>query len=375
LKRKSCDKSVCFIKPQFKIISPVLLFSLFLGGYFTPFEARAGFLPSVFGSQASAETKALTLSDAGENSQNMTLLQANVFSVFGIKDNKVQVGGSVDIVSDNALLASVSPLGSLNGTGGADFFSSDDQVSVYVVRKGDSVSQVAEMFGVSVDTVLSANDMKKGDKLKEGDILLILPFSGVEHTVVKGQTLQAIANLYKVDINDILFFNDIESNAKISIGEKLMVPGASMPNEAPKRASSGTAKLPLSISSAIKNIQGYFINPVPSGRRTRTTSASHKGVDIGAPTGAPIYASASGSVTFARTGYNGGFGTLVILSHANGTRTLYAHMSRLGTTPGAQVTQGEIIGYVGSTGRSTGPHLHFEVQGAKNPGNDWSWAR
>ena len=90
-------------------------------------------------------------------------------------------------------------------------------------------------------------------------------------------------------------------------------------------------------------------------------------MDFAAPTGTPILASASGTVSIARSGWNGGFGTYVVMSHSNGTKTLYAHMSKLNTSPGAKVSQGQVIGYLGNTGKSTGPHTHFEVIGAKNP--------
>ena len=311
------------------------------------------------------------------NSQTMALLEANisassVFSDQNGSDAEDNGGVSInsDIVSDSALLPTVGPLGTLDelAIGGSSF----DQVSVYVVRKGDSISQIAEMFDVSQDTVLSANDMQKGDTIKEGDVLLILPFSGVEHTVVKGDTLQGIANKYKVDLDEILITNDIDTNAKLVIGDRLMIPGGSLSGGTSKSGSGIKTAYP---TSSLKNISGYFINPVPTGKKSRGTTSTHKGVDLAAPTGSPIYASATGRVTFARTGYNGGFGNLVIISHANGTETIYAHQSKIATTTGAQVSQGDIIGYVGSTGRSTGPHLHFEVHGAKNPGNDWSWAR
>lgn len=92
-----------------------------------------------------------------------------------------------------------------------------------------------------------------------------------------------------------------------------------------------------------------------------------RGIDMAAPTGTPIVAAASGTVLLSKGGYSGGYGEMIVIQHANGTKTLYAHMSKRATTTGAKVSQGETIGYVGSTGRSTGPHLHFEVQGAKNP--------
>ncbi|KKS58388.1 MAG: Peptidoglycan-binding LysM [Candidatus Nomurabacteria bacterium GW2011_GWF1_42_40] len=139
---------------------------------------------------------------------------------------------------------------------------------------------------------------------------------------------------------------------------------------------SSTPKKSNTIQSTLKNIAGYFINPVPEFKRKSQGlhGPGMRGIDLAAPTGTRILASAPGTVIFARLGYNGGYGNMVTIQHPNGTKTLYAHMSRIATKVGARVERGELIGYVGSTGRSTGPHLHFEVFGARNPGADWSWA-
>lgn len=352
-----------------------MAFSLSLGVASSPIPVSAGIFSLVFGDESSANAEMLAA--AQNNSQNMAILEASVspLAFLDKKSSSVEkevVALSSSIVSENSLASSVGPLGDDAGKaiGGGSF----DQVSVYVVRKGDSLSQIAEMYDVSIDTILSANDMKKGETIKEGDILLILPFSGVEHMIVKGDTLQGVAKKYKVDLDEILLSNDIDAGAKLTIGDKLMIPGASLSGSV--STSSGVAiKTSSSSQGSLKTISGYFINPVPGAKKSRGTSSTHRGVDLAAPTGTPIKASAAGRVTFARTGYNGGFGNLVIITHDNGTETLYAHQSSIATSVGATVAQGETIGYVGSTGRSTGPHLHFEVHGAKNPGNDWSWAK
>ncbi|MFA5827200.1 MAG: M23 family metallopeptidase, partial [Candidatus Paceibacterota bacterium] len=119
-----------------------------------------------------------------------------------------------------------------------------------------------------------------------------------------------------------------------------------------------------------RNVAGYFINPVPAyARRSQGLHGpGNRGVDLAAPTGTPILASASGTVLLARKGWNGAYGNMIIINHPNGTKTLYAHLSKIATSTGDYVSQGEVIGYVGSTGRSTGPHLHFEVFNARNPG-------
>lgn len=350
--------------------------SLSLGSVFIPLQTKAGFLASVFGSEVSADTNTVKINQTIVNSQNMPLLEANTFS----KERDIDENVDVNILSNSALVPTVSSLGGSTDTGGGDF--AFDQVSVYVVRTGDTISQIAEMFGVSINTILSANDMKKGDKLVVGDTLFILPISGVEHTVAKGQTLKSIAKLYKVDVSDITFYNGIALDSTLAVGDKLMIPGAdSMFDEggdkpAPNLSSSVARDANYYATHPIQGLAGYFVNPLPTGRKTQGLHGpGHRGIDIGAPTGTPIYAAADGIVIIARTGWSGGYGNMAIIQHSNGTKTLYAHMSKLGTSTGAQVTQGQVIGYVGSTGRSTGPHLHFEVFNAKNPGADWSWKK
>jgi LysM repeat protein len=365
--------------------------TLRFGVFLTPIQVDAGFLSSLLGNEVSASTETTT-----GNSQNMNLLQANVSSAPVFKDKKttkdakdeistIEDNGNKNILSESALNPVTGPLGVTDGTEVVE--SSPDDISVYVVRKGDSISQIAEMFDVSVSTILSANDMKKGQKLVEGDVLFILPISGVRHTVVKGQTLRSIAKLYKIDVSDIVFYNGISEDSKLAIGDELVIPGAEMYEEggdkpAPNLNSSIAKDKNYYETHPIANLIGYFINPVPTGRKTQGLHGpGHRGIDIGAPTGTNIYASAEGVVIATKTGCKvkqtrcgGGYGNLVIVQHPNGTKTLYAHMSKLNTTNGARVAKGEVIGYVGNTGRSTGPHIHFEVFNAKNPGSDWSWA-
>ena len=109
------------------------------------------------------------------------------------------------------------------------------------------------------------------------------------------------------------------------------------------------------------------MKPISGGRKSQGIHG-HNGVDLAAPVGTPIMASASGKVIISRTGgYNGGYGTYVVISHSNGTQTLYAHMSDNYVTVGESVSQGQTIGEIGMTGRTTGPHIHFEVRGASNP--------
>jgi LysM repeat protein len=338
-----------------------LAFSLVFGAFFAPFLAVEAFsIPSFMGREVSAS---IDTTGANLTSQTGLALEPNVLpsSINEKKGQEIDLNVEVSIVSENALSPTATPKKEkIKGVGGGDF---EGDIEIYVVHEGDTVAIVADMFGVTPDTILSANNLPKGSKLKVGDVLLVLPFSGVEHAVAKGETLQGIASKYKVDIDDILNANDLEADAKIVIGDKLMVPGASMSTSTKPKTSTSIAKG----GSTVPSVAGYFVNPVPSARKSRGVKPGHKGVDLAAPTGTTIRAAASGTVLIARNGYNGGFGNYAVIQHPNGVKTLYAHMSRLGTTPGAQVSQGDTIGYVGSTGKSTGPHLHFEVIGAKNP--------
>lgn len=370
-----------------KIFSFTLVFFLLLGVFFMPFQAKAGFFSSILGTQAQADnvgTDGLPNSqNTQQNSQTMGLLQANVSSASVLQnntkttDNQVDLNANVNILSDNAILPATGPMGA---SGTADVpDSSNDQTSVYVVRKGDSLAQIAQMFGVSVDTILWANNMKKGDKLAPGDVLFILPISGLEHTVTKGQTIQSIAKLYKVDPNDIVQVNDISLDTKLAVGDTLIIPNGQKSEENAKPIPD--KDLPATVANSrlyyeqhpIKNLSGFYVDPVP-GYRLSQGIHDNNAVDLAIAKGTPIHAAADGVVLLARKGYNGGFGNVVIISHPNGTQTLYAHQSKIATHTGDTVTQGEVIGYVGSTGHSTGPHLHFEVHGAQNPGADDSWA-
>jgi len=368
----------------------------FLGAFFTPIQAQAGFFSSfssLLGNKVSADiTDSLTSNSviSTQNSQNMALLQADFSSVPILqtknKGDDVESNADINIVSENALFPATSHISIPGETEAGDSYF--NQISVYVVRKGDSISQIASMFEVSVETILAANDMKKTDKLVEGDVLFILPVSGLEHVITKGQTLESIAKLYKIDVADIAQFNGITEDTKLAIGDKILIPGGEMMDEggdkpAPNLSGSVAKDKNYYATHPIQNLSGYFINPVPTGRKTQGLHGpGNRGIDIGAPTGTPIYASASGTVLIVKTGCvvgkrscGGGYGNMVIVQHSNGTKTLYAHMSKVNTKIGAQVSRGQVIGYVGNTGRSTGPHVHFEVFNAKNPGADWSWAK
>jgi murein DD-endopeptidase MepM/ murein hydrolase activator NlpD len=239
------------------------------------------------------------------------------------------------------------------------------QVITYVVREGDSVLDIATKFNLSPETVTWANgDLERDPNLlRPGQELTILPIDGVYHTAVKGDTLSKIAHKYGVRVEDILHceYNDIGSDGQIAPGQKLIAPGGVKPY-VPRQITAYNGPIP----SDAKRGTGIFAWPT-SGRVTdrfgfRTYSGRwHTGIDIAARLGAPIYAADAGFVTF--TGRSRlGYGNLVIIDHGNGFGTYYAHLSVTYVSMGQSVDKGTLIGAIGSTGNSTGPHLHFEIR-------------
>ncbi len=271
----------------------------------------------------------------------------------------------LSIVDGTALLSEMGPKGTI-----ADIeeHNPDTRISLYVVRDGDTLQSIASLFKVSVNTIKWANTITGA--IKPGDSLLILPITGVKHTVVKGDTIQKIANKYKADAQDVAQFNDLALTTDLEIGSILVVPEGEIapPPVVPKKLPANYAKNPTSrvVGAGGPSLPGYFIRPVP-GAKTQGIHG-HNGVDFGVPVGTGVKAAAGGVVIASKIGgWNGGYGGLVIISHPNGTQTLYAHLSASLVSPGQKVDRGQYIGLSGNTGKSTGPHLHFEIRGAKNP--------
>ncbi len=283
------------------------------------------------------------------NSQTMQLLEGRLNS------NPMNTGGPVIAVVDKTVLSSVSEDTGTFVDGGE---SGNGQISTYIVREGDTLGTVAEMFGVSANTIRWANDLKS-NTLKVGQELVILPISGVRHTVKSGDTIQSLATKYKADLEDVLSYNNIPAGAKLTVGDVVIIPDGVV------AAVSGSVASGASKQQTVT--AGYYVRPIKGGSKSQGIHG-HNGVDLAASVGTPIVASADGKVILSRTGgYNGGYGTYVVISHANGTQTLYAHMSTNNVSVGETVKQGQVIGAIGMTGKTTGAHIHFEIRGARNP--------
>ncbi len=233
-------------------------------------------------------------------------------------------------------------------------------IVMYEVQPGDTVFGIAEKFNIRPETIMWSNPEleQNPDLLRIGDKLVILPVDGVYHKIKKGDTIAKIAKKYKVKPDDIINFewNKLDGdNITLTPGEYLIVPGGEKPY-IPRTVSVYRGPIPKNASKG----SGAFVWPA-SGYVTQGYWHSHRAIDIGAWLGSPVVASDSGYVVFA--GWDPtGYGNLIILDHGNGYRTYYAHLSAIFVRVGDSVAQGTRIGSVGSTGRSTGPHLHFEIR-------------
>lgn len=318
-------------------------------GIVMPLSVHAGVFSAIFGT-AEAETKQEIYYAQDASLQTVPLLRAAIHN----DPNPAKGGGDI-IISDGALV----PAGDADGRDTAiNTKTMNGEISVYVVREGDTLSQIAEMYDVSSKTILWANDITDPSKIRPGATLVILPITGVRHVVKSGDTLASIAKKYDGDVDDILAYNQLASATDIAVGDTVVIPDGTIAS-APATTSAG-----VSVSGGGS---AGFTHPLPGSRRTQGIHG-YNGVDLAAPSGTPILAAAGGEVIVSRaSGWNGGYGLYVVIKHANGTQTLYAHMSRTGVAVGSRVGAGQVIGYVGNTGRSTGDHLHFEVRGARNP--------
>ncbi|MBI2633911.1 MAG: M23 family metallopeptidase [Parcubacteria group bacterium] len=245
---------------------------------------------------------------------------------------------------------------------GADF--QREGVITYEVKGGDSASNIVEQFGISLDTLLFANNLRSGSVLQPGQKLVILPVSGVLYEVKTGDTLREIAQKYGVSEDTILDANDLPDTLRA--GEKLILPGAKPLQVAVQAVSS---VLSQEANLVALELRGFFRAPTSGWNWGKLHN--NNAVDFANACGTPVYAAASGFIDEEkRSGWNGGYGNYVTIKHDNGVETLYSHLSGIFVSVGAYVNQGDLIGSIGNTGKTHGPtgcHLHFEVLGAKNP--------
>jgi murein DD-endopeptidase MepM/ murein hydrolase activator NlpD len=233
------------------------------------------------------------------------------------------------------------------------------EIITHAVAAGDTLYALAQKYGLRAETLIWANNMEQNpDLLRLGQKLIVLPINGVYHTVIAKDTIESIAKQYKAKPADIIAYKGNNLNPKnpaITVGQKLIVPGGSKPiYQKLVRVYSGP--VPASASRGT----GRFVWPT-SGRITQGFKPFHRALDIAAWTGAQVKAADSGYVV--ESGWSDdGYGNYVVIDHRNGFQTLYGHLSRILVNAGNSVGKGTVIGLMGSTGRSTGPHLHFEIR-------------
>jgi len=235
-----------------------------------------------------------------------------------------------------------------------------DKMENYAVKSGDTLASIGKKFGVSIDTIKWANDLKT-DTIKPEQTLKIPPVTGVVHTVVSGETVYTIAKKYNTTAQNIVnfIFNDFVDIDTFALraGQILYVPDGVIEPEQPKYL----AQAPQ-YANAIAGVHGStnFIWPT-TGIITQYPTWYHMAFDIASNASPPIIAADTGTVTFAGC-INWGYGCHVVVDHGNGYSTLYGHMSVISVSAGQAVNQGQQLGNMGSTGRSTGPHCHFEIR-------------
>lgn len=235
------------------------------------------------------------------------------------------------------------------------------EIIEYIVEQGDTLSFLADKYGISLETILWANDLTSKSTIKPGQKLIILPVSGVVYTVRDGDTLSEIAAKYKGKVSEIIDFNGFSNEGDIFIGDILIIPNGKMP-----KVSQPTSYTYIPIGSS------YFICPTST---CKITQGLHwyNAIDFGAKCGDPIYAAAAGLIQRISYGWNSGAGNYLTVLHPNGVVTMYGHITKSLVVSGQAVSQGDIIALVGGkpgapgAGISTGCHIHFDVRGSRNP--------
>ncbi len=247
------------------------------------------------------------------------------------------------------------------------------EFETYTVQRGDTPSEIAYQFGIKTETLLGGNPMlsQESSLMQPGMDLIILPLDGVLHDVQQGDTLESISAEYGIPVEDIIAYeaNNLEFPYRLYPDTQILVPGAvaevfvwTPPTLS--SVSGGTSREGSGVAPAIVGT-GTFVYPVSSRNFTQRFWYGHPGIDIALAEGSGVFAADTGTVTFA--GWNiYGYGNLIVINHGNGYETFYGHLNSINVFPGQIVYQGNVIGAVGNTGNSSGPHIHFEIRTGGN---------
>ncbi len=236
-------------------------------------------------------------------------------------------------------------------------FNSDSIITyqTYRVKSGDMIGFIADAFDVTQDTIISVNNIKQSRLIQPGQYLKIPSMPGIIYTVKKnGETPQTIADKYKVNAEKCANANYVSLDTELKAGTSLFVPDAELDWATRQEINGDLFKKPIHARYWLSSNYGWRNSPFNPGARS-----FHGGIDMAVSAGTPIYAALDGTVS--AVGYNATYGNYVIITHHSGYKTLYGHMKSTACRKGNFVYTNTVIGYVGSTGMSTGPHLHFTV--------------
>jgi murein DD-endopeptidase MepM/ murein hydrolase activator NlpD len=236
----------------------------------------------------------------------------------------------------------------------------------YLVERGDTPNIIAGKFDISAETLLGGNPWlsQESNQLRAGTELIILPVDGVLHSVAPGETVESIAEQYQIPAADIIAYesNNLEFPYRLQPETEILVPGAVIGQfywTAPKEVAGSGGGQQWAVQGT-----GTYVWPVTGRCVTNFYWYGHPGLDVSLAIGSPVVASDRGTVTWASwaSGPYFDYGNLVVINHGNGYETLYAHLNSINVYPGQVVEQGQYIGASGNTGRSSGPHIHFEIR-------------
>ena len=251
-------------------------------------------------------------------------------------------------VDENGLLTD-----SASTTISAKYLSQPVEYQIYKVKSGDTISGIAKKFGLTnISTLISVNDIGNVRQLGAGQKLKIPSVDGIVYTVKAGDSLNSIATANKIKLENLLDVNELTSET-LTVGQQLFLPGVGLDQKTLQSRMGELFMIPITSKFRWTSPYGWRADPFTGVR------SFHTGTDMACPEGTPILAAMSGRIS--EVGNNRTYGNYIIINHGNGYQTVYAHMSKTISKKGQWVTQGSKIGLVGSTGYSTGPHLHFMV--------------
>ena len=268
--------------------------------------------------------------------ESVLLNKAMLDFVFADKSEYVDESGNINL-SDSSLVFALQPV----------------EFQKYTVKSGDNITRISKKFGLSnISTLIAVNNISNARKLQVGEVLKIPSTDGVIHSVAKNETLAGIASKYGVAVETLLDVNDL-STSVLQAGQNIFIPGARLDSYSLKMALGELFKCPITAKWRLSSAYGNRADPFTGVKKF------HTGMDMAAPTGTPVKATLDGKVV--AVSFNQVYGNYVIVSHINGYQSLYAHLHAATVKVGQRINQGEKLGLVGSTGYSTGPHLHFTV--------------